>query len=188
MDAWLSEYPFYQPMPPLLECECVSKCVRCLVGGRAWWPIGCWRGWMDECEHLFHTPFTATGLTHLSEMPLSFCLSDVHFYGFHWWIVTSPSSPPLHPSVWRGHILKCFSCGVRGHIRASAANKCASVNMSGRPAFSAFVLYIVENGDLKKQVQKSKCRDMVSCSSCLNKWFISTGGYLQAPVTYCFLP
>lgn len=88
MHVWLS--------PHAMVCVHVGwMCQASGFGGQLGGTPSRWRGWMDECEHLFHAPFTATGLIHLSEMPLSFRLSDVHSNPSHWWIIPSPPSLTL---------------------------------------------------------------------------------------------
>lgn len=121
MNVWLS--PICLSSVNTSKCVCVcmwGDCVkRRVLGGQPGGAPCRWRGWMDECEHLFHAPFTATGLIHLSETLLSSRLSDVHSNPSHWWIIPSPPPPLPHLGFWK--MLK------KGSREPAAARKCAFV-------------------------------------------------------------
>lgn len=150
---------------------------------------------MDECEHLFHAPFTATGLIHLSELPLSFRLSDVHCNHS---LVMDHSEPP--PSCLRLCLCAAWSSPkmlpslcVRGCTRSSAAHKCAFVNVSGRASSPTIVFFIETSGVFQKQVHKNKRRNVASRCSCpiqmvpRGRRVPSSPCHLLIPPTNCLL-
>lgn len=155
----------------------------------AGWPPGCCWGWMDECEHLFNAPFTAIGLIHLSEMPLSFHLSDVHSNHSHWWITLSPL-PSLTLSVWcRVVISENVTPAVC--VGAWEPPRCINVHLS---TWVDIQLLLQLCSSLRQVVFfKNKCRKTSAemwphAALAHHKWFPSAGGYLLALVTRCFLP
>lgn len=150
--------------------------------------VGCCRGWMDQCEHLFNAPFTATGLIHLSEMPLSFRLSDVHSNHSHWWITPSPLAS-ITLSVWCRVVIS-ENAAPAARVGAWEPRQCVNVHLSTRVDMQ---LLLQLCSSLRQVVFfKNKCRKTSAemwphAALAHHKWFLAAGGCRLAPVTCCFL-
>lgn len=183
MNVWLS--PICLSSVNTSECVCVcmwGDCVkRRVLGGQPGGAPCRWRGWMDECEHLFHAPFTATGLIHLSETLLSSRLSDVHSNPSHWWIIPSPPPPPSLISVFG-------KCSKRAH---ASLPRHANVHL-WHEWTSGFICNCILHWDkwcfsktsAEKQVQKCGLTLLVAHY----KWFLSAGGVPSSPCHLLFSP
>lgn len=182
MNVWLS--PICLSSVNTSECVCVcmwGDCVkRRVLGGQPGGAPCHWRGWMDECEHLFHAPFTATGMIHLSETLLSSRLSDVHSNPSHWWIIPSPPPPPS------SRFLENAQKGLTRACRGTQMCICQ------REWTSGFICNCILHWDkwcfsktsAEKQVQKCGLTLLVAHY----KWFLSAGGVPSSPCHLLFSP
>lgn len=164
--GWVSLIPECAALVWIWVCAyvCVWECGwKCQASGwgTAGWPAPRWRGWMDECEHLFHAPFTATGLIHLSAMPLSFRLSDVHTNHSHWWIILIPStamSVVISENVPLAVCTGAWEPPPRINVHLSTW-----VDVQPRLQLYSSLRQVVF---FKNKCGKNKCRNVLSCCSC----------------------
>lgn len=153
-------------------CQVCTQAFRCVrKRGMAGQRGGCWRGWMDDGEHLFHAPFAAAGLFIRPSRCCHFaCLTRS---------ATSPADGSLyehsaftlrlHLDTMHGHLLKRCSAWEPPWCIERAFNN----PLSGHPAVSA-VACLTETSDLfqetsagrqKQKKEKNKCGNVVSCCS-----------------------
>ncbi len=190
MRVWLSECLWYQSLSLSCEyeCVCVGECVKRQVGQQPGGPLAADEdGWMN--------------------VNISFTLLSQRLGWFiclrcrcHFACLMCTATTPTDGSFWapllswlclwlsHGHLRKCYSRCVYRDMRASAVNKCAFVNMSGRPASSTIVFFIETSGVFQKQVQKNKCRNVVSRCSCPLQMVPLCGRVPSSPCHLLFSP
>lgn len=130
------------------------------------WPLTRMDGWMwTSLSRSFHSDWADSSVWDAVVISLVSCALQPLPLMDH-------SEPPsclwlrLCVRTSRGHLRKCSSRCVYVCARASAVHKCAFVNTIGHPTSSTIVFFIETSGVFQKQVQKNKCRNVLSCCSC----------------------